>query len=55
MYGKTCNLHSSPALDTAEALLDSTSTACDGLHNHIKTFYPGMFLSEVIKEKATAR
>ena len=38
MYGKACNLHSSPALDTAEALLDSTSTACDGLHNDIILF-----------------
>ncbi len=55
MYGKTYKLHNSPALAPAEALLVSSSPAFDGLHDDIKNFYPGVFLSEVIKEKATAR
>ena len=36
MYGNTYNLHSSPALALAEALLVSSSPAFDGLHNDIK-------------------
>ena len=55
MYGKTYNFHSSLALAPAEALLVSSSPAFDGLHDDIKIFYSGMFLPEVIKEKATAR
>ena len=54
MYGKTYNLHSSPALAPAEALLVSSSPAFDGLHDDIIFFYSDVFLPEVIKEKATA-
>ena len=54
MYGKTYNLHSSRALAPAEALFVSSSPAFDGLHDDIK-IYSGVFLPEVIKEKATAR
>ena len=55
MYEKTYNLHNSPALALAEALLVSSSPVFDGLHDdtYIKN-YSSVFLPEVIKEKATA-
>ena len=51
MYGKTYNLHSSPALSPAEALLVSSSPAFDGLHNDIKIFTLACFYRKLLKKR----
>ena len=51
MYGKTYNLHSSPALAPAEALLVSSSPVFHGLHNDIKNFTLACFYWKLLKKR----
>ena len=51
MYGKTYNLHSSPALAPTEPLLVSSSPAFDGLHNDIKMFTLACFYRKLLKKR----
>ena len=51
MYGKTYNLHNSPALAPAEALLVSSSPAFDELHHDIKIFTLACFYWKLLKNR----
>ena len=51
MYGKTYNLHSSPALAPAEALLVSLSLVFDGLHDDINFFILACFYQKLLKKR----
>ena len=51
MYGKIYNLHSSPALAPAEALLVSSSPAFDGLHDDIIFFTLACFYWKLLKKR----
>ena len=51
MYGKTYNLHSSPALAPAEVLLVSSSPAFDGVHHDLKNFILACFYQKLLKKR----
>ena len=51
MYGKTYNLHNSPALAPAAVLLVSLSPAFDGLHDDIKIFILACFYRRLLKKR----